>query len=98
MIRAFGLPHFGQTSRCGLGVLETALRALGRRSGCDSLMVVSHHSGLARASAHFCAESRPPVRERGFGFSRLDAIPAPSGASIAERTGGGPEWPRTLAE
>jgi hypothetical protein len=40
MIRAFGLPHFGQTSRWGLGTLETALRLFGRRSGWDSLMVV----------------------------------------------------------
>jgi hypothetical protein len=42
MIRAFGLPHFGQTSRWGLGVFDTALRDLGRRSGCVGLMVVPH--------------------------------------------------------
>ncbi len=39
MIRAFGLPHFGQTSRWGVGTL-TALRGFGRRSGCVSLMVL----------------------------------------------------------
>jgi len=31
MIRAFGLPHFGQTSRWGLGTFDTALRTFGRR-------------------------------------------------------------------
>ena len=56
MIRAFGLPHFGQTSRWGVGTL-TALRGFGRRSGCVSLMVfpliISGFSALCIPSAHF---------------------------------------------
>ncbi len=63
MIRAFGLPHFGQTSRWGLGTLETALRLFKRRLGSDSLMVVpfiiaGSAGGCTFNSAHVVAVSR----------------------------------------
>jgi hypothetical protein len=98
MIRAFGLPHFGQTSRCGLGVFDTALRAFGRRSGCDSLMVVSHHTEF-EAQCTFISAHRAYARlATGALAFVIDAAAAIPGAGIAQQTAEAWIWPPMLAE
>ena len=62
MMRAFGLPHFGQTSRCGTVIFGVLLRFWRRSAGIDSgciglLLIISNRKQPVAQGV--CARDRP---------------------------------------
>ena len=76
MIRALGLPHFGQTSRWGagtLGVLRFWRRSVWMESGCIGVLSIISNHGVACGS--FClAVSGRPLDEPTAGLGALAPI------------------------
>ena len=77
MIRALGLPHFGQTSRCGAATFDTPPRAFGRRSawtesGC---IVMDRPQRQTRMVCCTLRDTRDGNRQAGTPLGRLDADP-----------------------
>jgi hypothetical protein len=75
MIRAFGLPHFGQTSRWGAGTLGVLLR-FGRRSawmvsGCIGIPpIISKSRDCVRRNLHTFHDLRVGILARLFAQAR----------------------------
>jgi hypothetical protein len=75
MMRAFGLPHFGQTSRCGTVIFGVLLRFWRRSAGIDSgciglLLIISNRRQPVPQDVWRKGASRAARRPRCFQRAR----------------------------
>lgn len=74
MIRALGLPHFGQTSRWGagtLGVLRFWRRSVWMESGCIGVLPIISNHGVACGSFCLAFSGRLSLDEPTAGLGAL---------------------------